>query len=144
VVGVFDDLDIRFEYPADWELDVDDDGARTTITVQSPGGLAFAMVTLDETRPAPDDLADEALEAMREEYPGLDARPGAETIDAHRASGHDIEFISLDMLNSCAIRSYRTPRRTVLVFSQWSDLDDNNPEAQLRALRRSIAETSEE
>jgi hypothetical protein len=140
-MSVFDDLDLRFEYPADWELDVVDDGPRTTVTVQSPGGLAFAMITLDQDRPAPSVLADEALSAMREEYPGLDAVPALETIDGHRAGGHDIEFVSLDMLNSCAIRCYRTPRRTVLVFNQWSDLDEGDPEDSLRTLRRSIEET---
>jgi hypothetical protein len=142
VIGIFDDLDLRFEYPGDWDLEVLDDGSRTTVTVQSPGGLAFAMITLDEERPAPSTLADEALSAMREEYPGLEATPALETIDGQRASGHDIEFVSLDMLNSCAIRCYRTPRRTILVFNQWSDLDEGDPEAALRALRRSIEETA--
>jgi hypothetical protein len=110
--GIYDDHGIRFEYPVDWELEVTGDGPRTTVAVQSPGGLAFALVTLDDTRPAPADLADEALAAMRDEYPHLDATPALETIDGHRAVGHDLEFISLDLVNSCAIRCYRTPRRT--------------------------------
>jgi hypothetical protein len=141
MVGVFEDLDIRFEYPRDWELDVSDDGPRTTITAQSPGGLAFAMITVDEDRPDPATVADEALAAMRDEYPGLDAEPALETIGGHRAAGHDIEFISLDMVNSCAIRCFRTRRRTVMIFSQWSDLDEDDAEAQLRALRRSFEDT---
>ncbi len=42
----FDDLGIRFEYPADWELEVvDSDGERATVMVQSGDGLAFAMLT---------------------------------------------------------------------------------------------------
>jgi hypothetical protein len=139
--GVFDEYGIRFEYPPDWELEVADDGPRTTVTVQSPGGLAFAMVTLDEDRPAPAGLADEALEAMRSEYPGLDATPALETIAGRRAVGHDVEFISLDIPNACAIRSWRSPRRTVLVFAQWSDLDGEEAEGLVRALRRSIEET---
>jgi hypothetical protein len=139
--GVFDEYGIRFEYPPDWELEVADDGPRTTVTVQSPGGLAFAMVTLDEDRPAPAGLADEALEAMRSEYPGLDAAPALETIAGRRAVGHDVEFISLDIPNACAIRSWRSPRRTVLVFAQWSDLDGAEAEGLVRALRQSIEET---
>jgi hypothetical protein len=141
MTGIFDDRGVRFEYPADWELEVTDDGPRTTVALQSPGGLAFAMVTLDETRPAPAELADEALAAMRDEYPGLDAAPALETIDGHRAVGHDLEFFSLDLVHSCAIRCFRTPRRTVLVFGQWSDLDGDDPEARLRAVRGSLEET---
>src|SRR6478736_6642140 len=102
----FDDLGIRFEYPAEWELEVvDSDGDRATVMVQSGDGLAFAMITLDGDRPAPAELADEALGAMREEYPDLDSRDAIETLDGHSAVGHDLEFLALDMPNSCSIRS---------------------------------------
>jgi hypothetical protein len=99
------------------------------------------MITLDDDRPAPAELADEALTAMREEYPGLDGAPALETIDGRRAIGFDIEFVSLDMVNGCAIRCFRTPRRTILIFSQWSDLDDTEAEAQFRMMRASLGET---
>ena len=36
--GIYEDHGIRFEYPEDWELEVTDDGPRTTVAVQSPGG----------------------------------------------------------------------------------------------------------
>jgi hypothetical protein len=101
------------------------------------------MITLDDTRPVPSALADEALTAMREEYPSLDAAPALETIDGHRATGHDLDFVSLDLVNSCAIRCYRTHRRTILIFSQWSDLAGDDPETQLRSLRRSLQETGD-
>jgi hypothetical protein len=139
--NTYDDHGIRFDYPSGWELDETDDGPRTTVALQSPGGTAFALVTLDEECPAPSDLADEALQAMKEEYPGLDASPALETIDGHHAVGHDLEFLSLDVANSSTIRCFRTPRRTVFVFGQWSDLDGEEPEALLAALRKSIEET---
>jgi hypothetical protein len=137
----FEDHGIRFEYPDDWELEVTDDGPRTTVEVASPGGLAFALVTVDDDRPAASELADEALSALREEYPTLDAFPAMETIGGHKAVGHDVEFISLDLTNSCAIRSFRTPRRTVFVLAQWSDLEEDDAESALLAVRRSIEET---
>ena len=139
--AIFDDFGIRFEYPAGWELDVDDDGTRQVISLQSPEDPAFLMVTLDGECPPPAEVADEALAAMQAEYPELDARPVLEVIDGHRAIGHDLDFLSLDMPNSCAIRCFRTPRRTVLIFAQWSDLDDDEAEGQVRALRRSLEET---
>src|SRR4051794_15932671 len=128
---VYNDGGIRFEYPGDWELEVTDDGALTTVAVQAHGGLAFALVTVDDSCPAPAQVADQALEALREEYPVLDASPALETIDGHRAVGHDVEFITLDMTNSCTIRTFRTPRRTVLLFGQWSDLADEEAKASL-------------
>lgn len=141
---IYEDNGIRFEYPSDWEQELTDDGPRTTVAVQSPEGLAFALVTLDETCPPPADLADEALEAMSEEYPSLEATPAMEVIGGHRAVGHDLEFFSLDVINTCVIRCFRTPRRTVLVFAQWSELDGDDLEAQLNALRSSLKETDAE
>jgi hypothetical protein len=141
MLGIYDDNGIRFEYPPTWEIDVSTDGPRTSVTVQSPSGLAFAMVTIDDTFPAPEELADEALAALRAEYPTLDAAPASETIDRHNAIGHDIEFLSLDMTNSCVIRCFSTPRRTVFVLTQWSDLEEDEPEHALAALRRSLEET---
>jgi hypothetical protein len=143
MTGIYKDHGIRFEYPGDWELEVTDDGPVTTVALQSPGGLAFALVTTDDSRPAPAEVVDEALTAMREEYPNLDATPALETINGHNAVGHDVEFISLDMTNTCAIRCFRTPRRTVLVFGQWSDLDEDSEDL-IRDVRRSLEETDGE
>lgn len=139
--NIYQDHGIRFEYPLGWELDETEDGGRTTVALQSPGGTAFTFVTLDEDCPAPSDLADEALQAMRGEYPNLDASPALETIDGHHAVGHDVEFLALDVANSSTIRCFRTPRRTVFVFGQWSDLDGEEPEALLATMRGSIEET---
>ncbi|MBV8265935.1 MAG: hypothetical protein JO252_06280 [Planctomycetaceae bacterium] len=143
MTGIYEDHGIRFEYPGEWELEVTDDGPVTTVALQSPGGLAFALVTTDDSRPAPAEVADEALSAMREEYPNLDATPTLETINGHNAVGHDVEFISLDMTNTCAIRCFRTPRRTVLVFGQWSDLDEDSEDL-IREVRQSLEETDGE
>jgi len=137
----YDNRGIRFDYPPDWEIEAADDGPRTTVTVQSSAGPAFALVTIDDSRPEPEGMADEALAALRDEYPTLDAEPASETIDGHRAVGHDVEFISLDMTNTCAIRCFQTPRRTVFVLSQWSDLEEDDLGARLEALRRSLEET---
>ena len=139
--SVYDDNGIRFEYPHDWELDVSDDGPRRSVTVQSPNGPAFALVTVDESRPDPSEVADEALGALRAEYPALDAEPAGQTIAGQTAIGHDVEFISLDMTNTCLIRCFRTPRRTVFLLAQWSDLEGAETEDALSDLRRSLEET---
>lgn len=140
MVEIYEDHGIRFQYPADWEMEVTDDGPVTTVSIQSPSGLAFAIVTMDETCPAPAEVADEALEAMREEYPTLDASPALETIANHGAAGHDVEFLSLDMTNSCEIRCFRTPRRTIFLFGQWSDLDSAENAAYFGDVKRSLSE----
>ncbi len=139
--STFDDHGIRFQHPSDWEVEITEDDSVITVSLQSPGGLAFALVTVDESCPAPSEVADAALLAMQEEYPGLDSVPALETIDGHNAVGHDVEFISLDMTNTCAIRCFRTPRRTVFVFGQWSDLEDDENALLVQNVRRTLEET---
>lgn len=140
-VAIWDDFGIRFEYPMDWDLDVAEDGPRVSISLQATEAPAFAMIAIDEEGPDPQALADEALTAMRDEYPDLDAITIAEPIDDQPAVGYDLEFLSLDMASSCLIRGFRTPRRSVLVFAQWTDLDDDQVAVQVRALLRSLEET---
>ena len=144
MAGTYDDHGIRFRYPEDWEVEETEDGPVTTVALHAPDGLAFALVTVDDSRPAPAVLADQALEAMREEYPTLDAAPALETVGGHRAVGHDVEFISLDLTNACTIRCFRTDRRTVLLFGQWSDIEDEDTTAVLADVRRSVEETDAE
>jgi hypothetical protein len=137
----FDDHGIRFQYPEDWELEVNDEGTPVTVSLNAPDGLAFALVTVDDTRPAPAELADQALEAMRDEYPTLDATPAVESIGGKKAVGYDVEFISLDLTNTCTIRCFRTERQTVLYFGQWSDVEDEEVSALLAGVRRSLEES---
>ena len=137
----FDDRGVRFEYPSDWEVEIAEDEEVTTVSLQAPGKPAFALVTLDETLPEPDDLVDEVVETMREEYPNLDIAPIRERIAGHDAIGHDIDFFSLDTTSACVIRCFRTNRRTVLVFGQWSDYEDGPARSALTALQRTFEET---
>jgi len=144
MLETYDDHGIRFNYPSDWTLETDDDVLRTTVSVHAPDGVAFALVAIDASRPDPTAMAEQALNAMTEEYPDVDIRPVLETIGGHRAVGHDIDFLALDVPNSCSIRCFRTDRRSVLIFNQWSDLETDEIAEQMRALRASIQETDED
>jgi hypothetical protein len=143
MLQVYDDHGIRFEYPRGWDLEVTEDGSRTTVAVNAANGLAFALVTADNSGVAdPNELAAEALQALKDEYSGLEARPSHDKLDGHSSVGYDVEFISLDLTNSCTIRSIRTPRRTLFYFAQWTDLDGEfDHEKELLELRRSLEET---
>jgi hypothetical protein len=144
---LYDDGRIRFEYPAEWEVEVaeDDEADRASITLQSSSGNpAFGMITVDGDTGAadPQGLADEALEAMRSEYPGLDLVPvgSGERVGGALVVGYDLEFLSLDMPSACLIRSFRTERRSVLVFAQWSELDEADTGGEFRRLLATLVE----
>ncbi len=137
---VFEGHGVYFEYPSGWPIEVSEDGPVTTVEVQAPSGLAFALVRADESRPDPAGVADEVLEAMREEYPDLDADLAMQEIQGYRATGYDVEFFSLDVTNGATIRCFRTPRRTVLIFGQWSDLGEEDLGDLIQAMFRSVEE----
>jgi hypothetical protein len=136
----YEDEGLRFEYPPDWVLEETDAGEVRTVAVQAPDGLGFAVIQTDDSRPDPEEIAAAALEAMRDDYPDLDSRPVLETINDHAATGHDLEFLALDMSNSASIRCFRTPRRTVLALGQWSDLGGDDLSERVLGIVRSIEE----
>jgi hypothetical protein len=140
---VYEDHGVRFEYPTDWTVEDTDEDEVTTVDLQHPDGVAFVLVRIDDSQPDPESISDLALEAMREEYPELDASPVTETFGEHMAVGHDVEFFALDVANGATIRSFRSPRRTVLVFGQWSDLGGEDVPDLVRGVFRSLEEVED-
>jgi hypothetical protein len=140
-VQTYDDGDgLRFEYPAHWELEVTDLDEVRTAAVADPEDLGFALISTDPSRPDPAEAADSALEALRDEYDDLESSPTLETINGHAATGYNVEFFAVDMTNAAVIRCFRTQRRTILVFGQWSDLGPDELADQVRAVVQSIIE----
>lgn len=140
-VHIYDDHGIRFEYPVLWEVEETADGDRASVTAQATEGLAYVLITTDTSRPAPAEMVAEAMRAMREEYPDVEVTPEVEPIDGHRAEGFDLEFFNLDLLNGCMIRAYRSAKRTILVFSQWADLEGEDAVEMIRGVMQSLEET---
>lgn len=133
----FEDGGIRFQYPENWRLEREDNEAGWTVSLQSPD-TAFLMLCLREDMPSTDRLADAALDALREEYPDLEAEECVDSLAGQPAIGHDIRFISLDLTNTCWTRSFYSGRGTVLVLCQSNDLDLDKHEPVLRAICASI------
>ncbi len=115
----------------------------TNVDLQHPDGVAFLLVRTDLSCPDPEQVAELVLEAMREEYPGLDSSPVEEPFQEHYATGYDVEFVSLDLANAATIRCFRTPRRTVLVFGQWSELGEEDLSESVGNVLRSVEETED-
>ncbi|MDX2038238.1 MAG: hypothetical protein SFX72_16435 [Isosphaeraceae bacterium] len=143
MLQVYDGHGIRFEYPEGWESEITEEGPRLTVGINAPDGLAFAIITTDESDDLdPQTIADEALAAIRDEYEGIEVRPASETIDGRSAEGHDLDFTSLDLPNSCVIRAYRGAGRTVLFYGQWTEAEGEVDHAEtLLRVRQSLEET---
>jgi hypothetical protein len=72
---------------------LEQDGTETgwIATLQSPA-TAFLTVTFDAAGPGIGEIADAALEALREVYPDLEAEEAKDTIGGLPAIGYDVEI----------------------------------------------------
>ncbi len=129
---------ISFRYPENWTLEREEAEGGWTVSVQSPD-TAFLVLSCDEGMPDSDEVAETTLEALREEYPGLEAEPRAETLAGRMAVGHDIQFISFDLTNTCWTRCFDSDAGTVLVMCQANDLEMEKNGPVLKAICASLA-----
>jgi hypothetical protein len=128
---------ISFVCPEGWSLEREPTEDGWTVTLQSPG-TAFAMVRLDKSMPAVQDVAAATLEALRTDYPELEADNAIETIAGEMAVGHDIDFFSLDLSVTAWTRCFYGLAGTVLVLCQVSGADEDEYEPALRAICASM------
>jgi hypothetical protein len=133
----FDDRGVHFQYPEGWRLEREDGETGWTVSVQSPQ-TAFLLISVDEGMPSTEEVAETALEALRSEYPELEADDRVDTIAGQPALGHDIQFFSFDLTNTCWTRAFYSEVGTVLVMWQANDLELDAYEPVLRAMCASL------
>ena len=133
----FQEDGIAFQYPENWRLDRESTDEGWTVLVQSPD-TAFLVVSFDPNLPTTEEMAETALEALREDYPELESEPHVDTLAGQMAVGHDVRFFSLDLTNTCWIRSFYGDAGTVLVMCQSNDLELEQNEPIIRAICASM------
>ena len=133
----FDRDGIHFSYPESWKLECEDGDHGWTVLVQSPE-TAFMLLSYDTDSPEPEQMAETALEALREDYPDLEVEPQSGSLAKQPAFGHDIRFFSFDLTNTCWTRSAFTPGGTILAMCQLTDEETERYEPLLRAMCASL------
>jgi|SRR4051794_6663553 len=137
MAATFADGGIRFKYPENWRLEREDTDSGWTVSLNSPG-TAFLLLSFRDDMPSTDQMAETALAALREDYPELEADERVEDVAGQPAVGHDIQFFSLDLINTCWTRSFYSPSGTLLLLCQSSDLELAANEPVLRAICASL------
>jgi hypothetical protein len=134
----FNEDGVSFRYPENWTLEREGAEHGWTVSLQSPD-TAFAIISCDEEMPEPEEVAAVALELLQADFPDLDAEPCIDTLAGQMAVGHNIQFFSLDLTNTCWTRSFYSDAGTILVMCQTTDLDLEKYEPALRAICASLA-----
>jgi hypothetical protein len=133
----FSEDGLSFSYPDDWRIEREPGDDGWAVTLQSPG-TSFALVRLDRQMPTTEEVAATALEALKEDYPDLEAESAIDMLAGEMAIGHDISFFSLDLAVTCWTRSFYGAAGTVLVLCQFDDLDQEISEPALRGICASM------
>ena len=137
MIKTYEEEGIRFRYPENWRLEREDNEEGWTVSLQSPE-TAFITIGLYQDVPDVEGTAETALAAMRDVYPDLEAEDCVDSLAGRPAIGHDIRFFSLDLTNTCWIRSFYCSRGTVVVMCQVNDLELEKNEPVLRAICASL------
>ncbi len=119
--AVFNKLGIHFQYPENWTLDEQDAvSGQRSVTVYSPGG-AFWCIAVHPRWTDPSRLAQKAVQAMREEYEGIEDEPAEENVAGWDLVGYDLNFFYLDLTNTAKVRCLRGDHATYSIFWQAED-----------------------
>jgi hypothetical protein len=139
MIHTFERDGIRFQYPANWTLESEEDAdGGWSVTLQSPE-TAFLLMTLRPDADNAAELADQTLEALKTEYKELDAANAIGTFAGQLAIGHDIDFLTLDTAVTCWTRCVQLLAGPLLVMCQVSEYERERNEPVLRAICASMA-----
>lgn len=128
---------IHFQYPKNWLLEAEEIDDGWSASVSSPE-TAFILLCYHSEFEDPAELVDRALETMRESYPDLESERAIETLAGMPAIGYDIDFITLDLTNSCWVRALICPEGCLLLMSQCTDLEMARNGQVLKAIAGSL------
>ncbi len=129
---------VSFDYPDDWKLDREESADGWTVQLQS-AGTAFLTLTCDCSGATTDEIANAALDALKAEYPTLEVQAQVDSLAGQMAVGHDIQFFSLDLTNTCWTRSIYSSEGVLLLLCQCNDLELEQYEPILRGICASLA-----
>ena len=110
-------------YPDSWTATPDDSGQRGQgVFIESPGG-SFISINLLEGQPNPDEVVQEAAEAMEEEYEEVESEPLVLPIDGQEFEGIVQRFYYLDFVIVSRLLALPVEAGLFLVQIQGEDRD---------------------
>jgi len=136
--AVFSRSDLRFEYPENWSLDESDDESGCEQIVISSPETAFWHLSRHSPDVELESLFDEALAALRSEHQDIEVEPARQRLEDHDLEGFDVNFICLDLTNTCKLRACRTPSATFLLICQAEDREFDRVSAVFQAMLASL------
>lgn len=136
--AVFEKSGIRFEYPENWTVDHSDDGEGGDQVVVSSPETAFWHLSQHPREVELDPLFDEVLATLRSEHQDIEVEPTRNDLEDFELEGFNVNFICLDLTNTCWLRACRTPSATLLLICQAEDREFERISAVFLAMLASV------
>ncbi|QJW93716.1 hypothetical protein [Frigoriglobus tundricola] len=137
-MNTFERDGISFRYPLDWRAETEEDAdGGWSVTVSSPD-TAFFLASLQPEASDAGDLADQALDSLKEVYSELDFENVTETICGLPAVGSNADFLTADTAVICRVRGIDTFAGPLLLLAQVSEFDRERNDPVLRAIVKSL------
>ncbi len=121
--SAFEQSGLHFEYPENWTLDAGSDDQVEQVVVSSPN-TGFWHLSKYSQGAELEPLFDEALAALRAEYPGMETELSTESgqsVEGRPMLAYNVNFICLDLTNTCWLRGFETHDATYLLLCQAED-----------------------
>lgn len=136
--ATFDRSGVSFAYPENWLLEEEqDDDAKLYLTVSSPNTAFWTLIVYGDTLDLPH-VVDQALGALRQEYPDLETNPADESVEGVALTGTDANFICLDLTSTTRARACHRGGSTYLILSQAEDRELESVDAVFAAINKSL------
>jgi hypothetical protein len=107
------------------------------VTVQSPES-AFWELQAYPADTNPQRLADQALDAFRDEYEDVDYEIVSADLNDTQVVGYDLEFFCLDFLVTCQVRSFALGGQTLLLLCQAEGREFRQCQDEFESMSRSL------
>ena len=128
---------IRFQYPPEWEFELEDEGESWTVSMQGPG-TAFVVITYVPDADDPDELVEAAIAGLKDDYADLEVENAVDNLAGQPALGADVSFVHFDLTNTCWIRAVPANQGAVLILAQCTDEELEGPGAALKTVMASL------
>ena len=135
---IYDKLGVRLIYAEGWKITEDElDAEPRALSFESPSGGIWELMLYSDPRDG-DELADEALSVLGEEYENLETTGYTTEFADVVASGYEIYFYHLDLLIHSRIITAPFGEKTAMLLWQAEDRDFDQLEPVFRAMATTL------
>ena len=136
-MNIYQDHQIRFEYPTEWDLEEQTDGKDVTISIQSPQTSLWSLTLLTD-KPDRNRVLQTAIAAYEDEYPDLEIETVTDSVLEIDHLAKDLYFLQYEFVTRVGLRVFTVGNRTALVWFQAADQELKTTRPMLDAITASL------